>query len=517
MRRTSFSKIVHRAAVCVLAAACLPALGAGASLAAGSRAEVSASDGPAGGVGFVLNGQPAGVRITRIEIRRDGAEAAARPATTAQHGGATTYGNALSWPNGATGDLTATAAAGRPSVVLRVATDSTGPAELILHVAGADRLITHDGADFDVRSLAADRPTTVRERAAALQNRADQTGVCVTGGRLVVTAGPGGVSLAAPLTNGRAELTLVAFRGDATIAYEDVAKQNGTPAAAPGIAEARPARPVSRELAQLDARRDTAPPDGPQPWRFWTGTQRAFRPLVADPREAQIRAGLMYGRHAGKFLDVGLGGDLVVARKQWAADEFLTISARGLIAARLNTCESSFPLYNADFLAGVAAGYRRGDDAWELLAFHQSSHLGDEILEAGERRRIDYSHESVRMLWSHDFRNVGPGDLRLYGGPRINLRGFPEEIECKARVQFGGEYRWRAWDIPMYVAADAQSRHENDWDVNVAAQFGVELTDDERVERRPRVFVEFFNGFSDMGQYWDERETYILLGFGAGF
>jgi hypothetical protein len=31
------------------------------------------------------------------------------------------------------------------------------------------------------------------------------------------------------------------------------------------------------------------------------------------------------------------------------------------------------------------------------------------------------------------------------------------------------------------------------------------------------VFVEFFNGFSDMGQFWDERELYVLLGFAAGF
>ena len=284
-----------------------------------------------------------------------------------------------------------------------------------------------------------------------------------------------------------------------------------------GGARARPVGLGEPDAAGGDTKPETARPQRQQRpasggWEFWTGTDRAFKPLLADQREASARLGFMYGRHAQKLLDAAIGGDLVIADRRFDANRRLTVSGRGLFTVRLNTCESSAPVLNSDYFGGVAVGYRTGDDEFELYVFHQSAHLGDEILENGERRRIDYSRESVRLLWSHRF-----GPVRVYGGPTVNVRAWPSDIAGKVTLQAGSEFRFNACGRPMYLAADLQSRQENGWDVNFTGQYGIELGDPKKLKNLPRIFVEIFNGFSNMGQYYDDRESSVMLGMGYNF
>ena len=43
------------------------------------------------------------------------------------------------------------------------------------------------------------------------------------------------------------------------------------------------------------------------------------------------------------------------------------------------------------------------------------------------------------------------------------------------------------------------------------------LKDPKKNRHRPRLFLEFFNAFSNMGQFYRDRETYIMLGLGYDF
>ncbi|MCD6365526.1 MAG: DUF1207 domain-containing protein, partial [Planctomycetes bacterium] len=252
---------------------------------------------------------------------------------------------------------------------------------------------------------------------------------------------------------------------------------------------------------------------GDSQWLTWTGGDRAFKPLLADPREASARVQLLYERHGATFFDAQIGGDIVMAQRSFSSGGRLTVSGRGLFNIRLKMGEESTPMQNSDYFGGVATALRRRDDEFELYLFHQSAHLGDEPLEAGRRSRINYSREAVRFLWA---RQQGP--VRFYGGPTVNVNSEIREIRYRTTVQAGAEYRFRLRQRSMYVATDIQVHEENDWAANFVAQIGIELVDPEtRPSRRPRIFVEFFNGFSSMGQFFRNRETYIMLGLGYNF
>ena len=456
-------------------------------------------------VTFRTDGTAITVGITKIEfVGRAIGSSACRQGEGAEREAATT----LRFRDGGQALIAATLSDDQPALRL---TATCPDGELVIHVGGADRLVCSNGSGFATASLGANSgKLSACGSAIVLQRRADQHGLTIAADNMRLESTADGARVHVPIasTPGRpVRIDVSGFRGDALIAYEEALKRSG------GIAQPVPVAALAeQQKAAAEAPRG-APREQPiGEWQWWTGTDRVFKPLLADPREAQVRLGLGYADPKLKFFEAGIGGDLVIAKKRWAPDKELSVSLRGLIIGRLDTCGSSFPLLNTDFFGGVATGYRRGNDSWEAYLYHESSHLGDEILQDNRRERIDYSREALRLLWSHDF-----GKLRVYGGPSVNMRAYPSDIRGKATLQLGAEYRWVAWNTPMYVACDLQSRQENDWAVNTTAQFGIELGDPAKVKNRPRVFIELFNGHSNMGQYFDEHEKYIMLGFGYNF
>jgi len=263
------------------------------------------------------------------------------------------------------------------------------------------------------------------------------------------------------------------------------------PAGSPGAATSRPQKIPGSE------------------WLAFPDEPRAFRPLLADQREAQIRVGFMYGRHGRKFADLGFGGDIGLARKDISPTSAMTLSVRGLMTARFDTCASSFPQQNTDYFGGFAFGRRFGNDAYEVYLFHQSAHLGDEVLDSGERRRINYGREAVRVLWSRDY-----GDLRIYAGPTANMTASESFLRGKTALQAGGEYRFRRWGRLMYAALDVQAKEDTNWRPGVTGQLGVHLDDGPTMRRNVRVFLELYSGYSHMGQFWRVYESFVMLGIG---
>ena len=243
---------------------------------------------------------------------------------------------------------------------------------------------------------------------------------------------------------------------------------------------------------------------------WFAGSGRAMKPLLADQREAQVRGGFSTARHGNTFADVGFGGDVAVFNAVDRQDVVVeSVSIRGLFTARFQMNSASTNQLNTDYIGGAAYGRRHGPDSWEVFIYHQSSHLGDETLDFGDRRRIDYGRESVRLLWSHDVST----SWRFYGGPTFNIDGVPF-LRYKTTIQAGAEYRFEAWGRPMYVAGDLQCRETNDWRPGFCAQVGLELGDPKSLVPRPRLFVELYTGYSNMGQYWNAYETSLLVGVG---
>jgi hypothetical protein len=310
-------------------------------------------------------------------------------------------------------------------------------------------------------------------------------------------------------------LMLGASRGDILAAEESPPGKSPEPAPAAGEGPA-PARPeVDPSAGAIEEGRPGPQEEEGVRWEFFSDKGRAFGPLLADPREAQIRAGYLYQiSESGSFLDLGFGGDLGIVRASTREGMDLTLTGRGLMAPRFQFFSESFNLLNIDFIGGPALGVRSGRNSAEILAYHQSSHLGDDLQDRGERQSINYSFEALRLLLA---RRLDWG-MRVYVGPSIKVRADPEALQWKVTLQGGAEQPFVLLGILAYAAVDVQAREEADWGrVNVSCQAGIELGNPLFIAKRQRLFVEFFNGSSNMGQFYRESECYVMVGGGFNF
>jgi len=248
-------------------------------------------------------------------------------------------------------------------------------------------------------------------------------------------------------------------------------------------------------------------------WQWFSDNGRVFSSLLADPQEARLTVGYLKNKHGDSFLDMGFGGDAPLMYRGKKGDDETSVTVRGLISSRFQFFSQSFDQLNADYIGGVALGRKWFDHSIELFLYHESSHLGDEMLERGERTRIDYSRETIRLLYSGNLDKA----LRIYCGPSINLNGKPADIRRKWTLQAGLERSFTLQNVPLYAALDLQSKEEVGWDLNLATQIGVYLGDPGKVHRQQRLFLELFNGFSNMGQFYDERELFVRLGIALDF
>ena len=467
-------------------------------------------------VTFTLGGQPSGVTLTGVEILGIGPAREAGYDNGPSESGkrVTTH---LVFESGNQADLVTNLIDGLPSLSLSL---TGGPADLkglVLELAGADRLIFKKGADFTVQPLAAGSGLKTMAGPVVLQNASTQEGLtiaCPQGSLISAGGSPNGamVQVVFPSASASSNRSLMvsAFRGDSLLAYENAAQTpvgqqvqvatqiEPTPAAGsgPGLKEAQPTEPeavVGRP-------------------EFWPDRGRAFARLKADPREAYFRFGFLNDDEGDTYEDVGFGGDLGLLWLKLSEQEDLSLTVRGLLTGRFKLDSESFDLLNTDFIGGLALGYRRPADAFELYVYHQSSHLGDEILHRGDEDRIDYAREAVRLLWAHEF-----GPLRIYAGPTFNLHALPEAIDNTWILQTGAEYNFDIWGQPMWAAADIQSRQEQGWNLNSTFQLGMELGDTRLTSNRQFLFTEFFAGHSNMGQFWKRYETYQMIGIGYEF
>ena len=85
-----------------------------------------------------------------------------------------------------------------------------------------------------------------------------------------------------------------------------------------------------------------------------------------------------------------------------------TSAAAGIIQYN----SESFDLWGSDFCGGAAYGVRGTRGAFDLFVYHESSHLGDEVLDRGEVKRRDVSVNGVRLLGYRSWRE----SIGAYGG-----------------------------------------------------------------------------------------------------
>jgi hypothetical protein len=241
-----------------------------------------------------------------------------------------------------------------------------------------------------------------------------------------------------------------------------------------------------------------------------------FDPLLADPRWPNFSAAYQRYLNDRDFTNVAavsFGETFPIYRGRAPFDGQWEVGLQASVFAFFDLDSDSFDLINADYFVAAPLSYRRGPLSAMLRFGHQSSHLGDEFLLRNENvQRRNLSYESLDGKLSYDL--LG-GVLRLYGGGGYLLDGGRDNVRGWT-AQYGFELLspWalrRPYIRPVF-AADFQHRETSDWAADISLRGGVQFESVQVLGRKLLILLEYFNGRSPNGQFFEQKIEYIGLG-----
>jgi len=250
-----------------------------------------------------------------------------------------------------------------------------------------------------------------------------------------------------------------------------------------------------------------------------------FVPLLADPKRPEFLATLLRAESRVRETSVAavaFGQELGLVR--WGTVERgIQLGLSGGVFSQFDLGTKSFDLLNTDYVIGVPISFRRGSLSARARIYHQSSHLGDELLIREAPERVNLSFESIEALASADI-----GRARVYGGGEWIIRREPDAFQ-RGALHFGGEFRqsstlFRVGSLGggrIVVGIDGRAWEQHGWSWAGSVRGGVELGpwDDtgssERSASHSRTWallVELYDGPSPYGQFFTQSVRFVGLG-----
>ncbi len=246
-------------------------------------------------------------------------------------------------------------------------------------------------------------------------------------------------------------------------------------------------------------------------------TENLFGPLIADIRWPHFSIAYHYYMDDDELSNVvatsfGETMPLLIGSSPFAGTWEVGIQAAVFAVFDIDT--ESKDLVNADYWVGFPFSYRHRNFSAILRIFHQSSHIGDEYLLRNRIDRINLSYESVDLKLSYDFKEW----FRVYAGGGHIFRREPEDLKPWS-TQFGFELRSpRTYIIknPVLpvIGADFKSREETSWKTDVSLRSGIQFNKKliNNREYSLQIMLEYFNGYSPNGQFYERQINYLGLG-----
>jgi hypothetical protein len=244
-----------------------------------------------------------------------------------------------------------------------------------------------------------------------------------------------------------------------------------------------------------------------------------FRPLLADPKQPQFFISV-YRFHSSvvryTVASVGFGETFGLYRFLGLREgDGLQLSVDGGLFAQFNLSTPSYDLINADYIIGLPATYRYGDNSLRFRIYHQSSHLGDEFLQSiNPPQRVNLSYEAVELIYSREW-----GGWRGYGGGEYLIHKEPAELK-PASAHWGIEYRGKkplVWHGRLVGGVDMKSFEEHKWAIDTSVKVGLEFGQPNPGQRRVRLMALWYKGFDPRGQFYNNKVEYYGLGVSLGF
>jgi len=248
-----------------------------------------------------------------------------------------------------------------------------------------------------------------------------------------------------------------------------------------------------------------------------------FQPLIADPRWPHFSAAYRYyietpgpkNVAAVSFGEtISLYRDNLGDKGQWGQWE---AGVQAGVFSIFNLGSDSIDLINTDFFAAAFLGYRYGDFSAIGRLFHQSSHLGDELLLSDSRpNRINLSYEGLDAKLSYDL----PFGGRVYGGGGYLIGVDPSDLG-RGFAQAGLEWRspWAFWHerLRPIAGADIQLKEENRWKPDLSLRAGISFENVSILGRNLQVLAEYYKGRSFDGQFFINPVEYVGIGVHFNF
>lgn len=242
---------------------------------------------------------------------------------------------------------------------------------------------------------------------------------------------------------------------------------------------------------------------------------RLFTPILADPRWPHFFASYQYYMDDDELKQVGavgFGESFSLLRQEHEFFGYLELGLEPGVFSIFDLAAPSMDLVNADYRVALSLSHRKGPVSSLVQVYHQSSHLGDEfILRDRVEKRINLSYESLYFLTSLDLLQ----SLRIYGGGGYIFRIEPAGIDpwswqlgfesSPPLLLAGGQLR------PAF-ATDIQSSQESDWKLDVSVRAGFQIEDEFADKRSLFIFVEYYNGMSPNGQFFDRAIQSLGIG-----
>jgi hypothetical protein len=243
----------------------------------------------------------------------------------------------------------------------------------------------------------------------------------------------------------------------------------------------------------------------------WFPVGGGFHSPVADPSEPRVyMSRLTVKRDAGEFsgAKAGIGYDFGLLRRQGERpDDGWQLSAFGSIDSLFNLDLPGDALVNTDYRLGLPLTWRRGSFSARARMYHQSSHLGDELILGGNApRRIDLSFETVDFLAAWEY-----GGWRAYGGGAYVWRSSSTAFDKGGTGHVGFDYvgsRGILFGGRLTGGVDVKWLEQADWRSGVSAKIGLMVGRYSPDRRGLTLFLEAYDGYAPFGQFFVEDVRY---------
>ena len=245
-------------------------------------------------------------------------------------------------------------------------------------------------------------------------------------------------------------------------------------------------------------------------------SSRVFDALLADPRWPHMSASYHYYDNHSLAREVGavsFGGRGPLFEGETDSGDLWELCLQAGVFAAFDLASDSLDLLNADYFVGPALALRRDDASMLLRLFHQSSHLGDELLLNNPSiERENLSFEAVDVILSRDFCDR---TVRVYGGGRFRFDLDPGDLDHWS-TQYGAEWRssrvYADGLLRPIAAADLQHHQQNDWEADLSVRAGVQIEHPSLGDHVWQILAEYYNGHSPHGQFYVDRVEYAGVG-----